>query len=320
MKSIPARYVDGQIRAYQTPGTECGPLHPTTTHKVESPDKVDTCAVSPDLACAIYTTTHSVVRTSQDGTPLWQYHLQPRATSSYAPSTQCVFSLDSAWIWAYRPDVEAQRDGPDLLVVLRAETGEEVARRELDTVGSGGQIALHPDGKHILLDVGEGQDGVRLFRAALSTTTAGQEIELYPYGWDDRCFIDISPDGKMFMTVDHGRDDIAFHRFPDGEVLLKVSIEDLGYEMDEDSGFMEDEACIDWNGGFINTDVAAVTITGEKNDKEWHCHHAIDLRTGEQLGRFEGHSRDSYDFIPLGDGTWIVSDSDGNVARHRYQR
>ncbi|KAF7184636.1 hypothetical protein CNMCM7691_005879 [Aspergillus felis] len=226
---------------------------------------------------------------------------EPRSTQRYVPHSNCAFSLDGAWVWVYRPDAMADR-GPDILVVLRAETGEEVARTELDSVGQGAGLALHPDGRHVLLDVGEGQDGVKLYRAALT----GDDIDLHSYGWDDRCLVDLSPDGRRFMTVDHGRYDIAFHVFPSGEEVLRLPVEAFGYE------YGVDEACMHWNGGFLSADIAVITIAGEKDDKEWHCHYSIDLRSGIPLGRFEAHSRDNYDFEPLGDGTWIVSGPDGS--------
>jgi len=155
--------------------------------------------------------------------------------------------------------------------------------------------------------VGEGQDGVKLYRAALN----GDSIDLHSYVWDCRTLVDVAPDGRSFMTVDL---DFAFHAFPGGEVVLRVPVEDFGYEYGGDE-YGDDEAIAHWTGGFLNADIAVVTIVGEKDDKEWHCHHGIDLRTGTPLGRFEAHSRDREDFEPLGDGTWIVSGPDGSPIR-----
>ena len=118
--------------------------------------------------------------------------------------------------------------------------------------------------------------------------------------------IDVAPDGRWFMTVDHSRYDVTFHVFLSGEVILRVPIEAFGYEYFED-----DEACIDG-------DIAVVTIAGEEDDQEWHCHYSINLRSGIPCGRFEAYSRDNYDFEALGDGTWIVSGLDGSVVRRRW--
>lgn len=51
--------------------------------------------------------------------------------------------------------------GPDMLVVLRADTGEEVAKAELDSVGQAAYLTTHPDRRHVLLDIGEGQEEAR---------------------------------------------------------------------------------------------------------------------------------------------------------------
>ena len=93
-----------------------------------------------------------------------------------------------------------------------------------------------------------------------------------------------------------------------------AGFEDFIYEYGGDE-YGDDEAGAHWTGGFLNADIAIVTIVGEKDDKEWHCHYSIDLRTGTPLGRFEAHSRDREDFEPLGDGTWIVSGPDGSPIR-----
>lgn len=204
--------------------------------------------------------------------------------------------------------------GPDLLVVLDASSGAEIAREELDSVGQGATIAVHPDGRNILFDVGEGQDGAKMYRAVLAGDS--NEIDLYPYGWEDRCLLDMAPDGRTFMTVDHDLGDAAFHAFPGGDVLLRVSVEDFGYEGDED-----DEACIHYIGGFLDLNTAVVTVKGETGDEEWLRYHTVDVRTGAHLGRLDVHSHDdeAEDFQPLGDGTWVESDADGNVVRHRFE-
>lgn len=305
MKLTTTRYLRGKIRAYHVSDSVDGPIERAATYKVECSDKRLNHAVAPNLDRAVYTTSHSVVCINQNSDLLWNYDLGPRSIQRYLGHPRCVFSLDGAWVWVYRPDVMADR-GPDMLVVLRADTGQEVARTALDSVGEGANLALHPDGRHILLDVGEGQDGVKLYRAAFT----GDDIDLHSYGWDDRCLVDVAPDGQWFMTVDHGQHDIAIHVFLSGEVVLRVPVETFGHEY-----FGDDEAGMAWNGGFLNADIAVVTIAGEKDDKEWHRHYSIDLRTGTPRGHFEAYSRDSYDFEPLGDGSWIVSGPDGSVVR-----
>ncbi|KAM5354105.1 hypothetical protein ACJ41O_000755 [Fusarium nematophilum] len=303
MKLI-TRYLGGEVRAYQASGGVGGPLEPLATYRIESDDKILKHAVAPDLSRAAYTTRNSVVCVSQDGDLLWRYDLEPRSTRLYGHTPSCAFSLDGTGLWVYRPDAMAGRGHRDIWVVLRVDTGEVIAEADLDTVGHGGQHIQHPNGQHVLLEVGEGQDGVNIFRAVLTDN----RLDLHSYGWIDRCLVDLAPNGRWFMTVAHGQNDIAFHAFPDGEVVLRLPITAFGY--------YDDESFIDWTGGFLDQDIAIVTIIGETDDQEWHHHHRVDLRSGAPLGRFEAHSRDRYDFEPLGDGTWITSDPNGNPVRY----
>lgn len=99
-------------------------------------------------------------------------------------------------------------------------------------------------------------------------------------------------------------------------MVLRVPVKAFGYEYGEEE-YGDYEAYSHWNGGFLNAEIAVVTISGEKDDKEWHRRYSIDLYTGTPLGRFEGHSRDRNDCEPLGDGTRIVPGTDGSaIYRH----
>ena len=308
MKLTTARYHDGEIRAYPTSGNADGPLEPVATYLVQSDDKILGHTVAPDLDRAAYATYDHVMCIGRDGQTLWCYEFKPRSASRGVHNPNCVFSLDRNWVWVYRADAMADR-GPDMLVVLRATTGEEVANAELDSVGQGGLFALHPDGRQVLLDVGEGQDGVKFYLAALRSENANFHLDLHSFGWNDRCLLDLAPDGRSFMTVDHGRFDVAFHTFPDGEELQRLSIQDLGYDYDESS--------TGYNGGFLSPDIAMFTVTGEADNKEWYHYYKVSPHTGQLLGPLVGDSLDNEDFEALGDGTWISFGPDGNAVRHR---
>lgn len=312
------RYFDGFIYAYRISSDldePLGPLLPTVTYRVEPEsneeiDKILTHHAAPDLGLAVYATRNSVVCIGWDGDLLWRYELDPHSTVLHGHRPDCVFSLDGTAVWVYRPDAMANR-ADDKWVALSADAGEVVAELSLGTVGHGGRHVLHPDRRHILLDVGEGQDGSKLFRA----TVTGENFEFYMYEFGDRVLIDIGPDGRYFMTVNQVQVDVAFHGFPNGEVVLRLTVEDLGYGYDHAN---EDEPLMDYIGGFLNPDVAVVVVSGQNDGEEWRHYHRVDLRTGTALGRFEAHSRDGYDFAPLGDGTWITSGPGGKPIRYRY--
>lgn len=317
MKATITRHLNGHICAYRVSSNTYEPLglmEPAATYRVEpeSNEEIDEILhhhATPDLGRAVYTTRNSVVCIGQDGDLLWRYELEPHSTVLHGHIPDCVFSLDGTAVWVYRPDAMANR-ADDKWVVLSADAGEVVAEVFLGTVGHGGRHVQHPDGRHVLLDVGEGQDGTKIFRA----TVTGDHFDFYMYEWDDRVLMDIGPDGRYFMTLSH---DVAFHAFPDGEVVLRLTLADFGYEFDDDNEGYTGEARIDYIGGFLDPGIAVVVVTGETDDEEWRHYHRVDLRTGTALGRFEAHSQNEYDFEPLGDGTWITSGPDGKPVRHR---
>lgn len=306
MRQTTTRYRNKDLHVYQILPNVDGTLQPSATYQIQSTDKVLDHAATHSPSRAAYTTRHSVVCIGPEGTPLWTYTLEPRSTRRYGHIPSCMFSLDGALLWIYRPDMMADR-GPDQLVVLRADDGEVVATAELDTSGHGAQFVQHPDGHHILFDVGEGQDGSRIFRARLS----GSTIDLHPYEWDDRCLIDLSPDGQLLMTVDHGRADVSFLSFDNGEEVLSLPVEEFDPQSDE---FVMQ---VGWSGGFLSTELAIVTITGEADEGEWYRFYKVDVSTDQPIGPFESHARDAHDFEPIGDSTWITSDSAGSLVRHR---
>ncbi|BCS26800.1 uncharacterized protein APUU_51511S [Aspergillus puulaauensis] len=308
------RYLNGEIRAYHIPpfSGSGSTLEPAATYPVD-PRSTDNSrwlihAVTPSLDRAAYLNRDSVMCINQTGHLVWRYYLEPLYAYDSVASGQCAFSRDGSYLWVYRPDAMNDR-GPDLLVVLDPDSGDEIARVELDSVGQGATFAVHPDGRTLLLDVGEGQDGVKVYRAVLSHKD--KNIDLHAYEWDDRCLVDMAPDHQTFMTFDHGGRDVAFHAFPSGDIVLRLAVGDFGYE--------DDEACVHYMGGFLDSQTAVVTVKGETDDEEWLHYHTVDVRTGEHLGRIDAHSRDEEagDFQPLGDGTWVVADADGNPARHR---
>ena len=204
------------------------------------------------------------------------------------------------------PDAMAGRgDGLDHWLAIDAETGAIIARTELNCAGHGGHQFAHPHGVHMLLDVGEGQDGSRGYRGHLDRDV----IELTAYPWTDRSLVSLAPDGHHFMTVHHDQEDVAFHAYPDGEVLVRIPVESFGCD--------PDEAYVEWAGGYLDSETAIVTIGGEtEHEQEWYRHHLVDARTGQVHGTLDTQTRDAYDIEPLGDGSWLSTDDDDRLRRH----
>jgi hypothetical protein len=156
----------------------------------------------------------------------------------------------------------------------------------------------------MLLDVGEGREGSRTFRVRLGETP-------FAYPWRDRVLIDLSPSGRQLMTVDHRQLDVAFHGYESGTVQLRVSIGTL----EDDPG----DAGFEWTGGYVDEDTVVAVVAGVEGDEdedEWWRNTLVDVRTGA-MRPLPVLTADPYELQPLGDGTYLTTDTDGTLRRHR---
>ncbi|MFJ2193765.1 hypothetical protein ACIOJE_38415 [Kitasatospora sp. NPDC087861] len=266
-------------------------------------------ALAPDSGCVVVATQHEALCVDADGTVRWRIPFTQPAHSSIGLAN-CAFSRDGAHVWIFRPDAMLGRgDGGDRWLVVAAADGRMLAEHALPTVGQGAHQVAHPDGIHMLLDVGEGQDGVFLFHGRLD----GDAISVRAYPWDDRCLIDVSPDGREFMTVGHGEEDAVFHAFPDGTELCRFAVDRFltpagpgeDGNTDDDEG---EEPHIAWSGGYLDASTAVVTVAGETEDDEWTIPYVVDLSSGAIRGRLAAEPR------LRGDGTWTTVDDQGQLT------
>ncbi|MFJ8990979.1 hypothetical protein ACIRQH_11430 [Streptomyces sp. NPDC102279] len=303
-RKVVTRLVDGGICAYDLDAGDVGVLSPTATWRPSPEDDVVEYAVSADLQRACYTTLDAAVCLTADGVEIWRSQFEPRSGHKMGHRPGCVLSLDGSTVWVYRPDVMAGRDRPDQWAALDAGTGAVIAQADLRTVGHGGEQLPHPTDDHVLLDVGEGQDGSVVYRASL----VEGRMELVRYPWDDRCLIGLSPDGSHFMTVAHDQTDVALHTYPDGEVTFALSVDAFGHD--------PDEIYVEWSGGYLSADTVVVSLMGETEDEqEWSRHYTVDVHSGRIHGQFDARTDNPYDIRPLGDRSWLTTDTSGHPIR-----
>ncbi|GIG59833.1 hypothetical protein Lfu02_42050 [Longispora fulva] len=281
------------LTAPPLPGTHLS--EPAATFPVPSGDHPEGCAASPDLTRAVYSTADAVVCLASDGRTVWRHPVEPTPDNSYSIRTSCAFTADGTVVWVCRP-----HPAEDVWLALDAASGTPRGRFVLGTAGHGGEHHAHPGGTDMLLDVGEGQDGTVIFRGRLT----GSAVELLPYPWADRVLIDLAPDGRSFLTVDHAQEDVALHSYPDGEVQWRCDAAAFGPDLED--------AYVEWNGGYLDTDTVVVTIS----HADGYRHHRVAAGTGLVLGPLETPSLDEYDLRPLGDGSWLTTDGGGHLWRH----
>lgn len=299
------RHRNGRIHAYAMDSGVFGALEPDAVFQPRPADDVEESAVWPDLKRVVYTTLNSVVCLTRAGELLWKSDFRPHSDRRHGHRPGCALSLDGQTVWVYRPDAMAGRGDEDQWVVHDANSGAVLARHELGTVGHGAGHHVHPVDGSIYLDIGEGQDGSVILRGSAG---ADGEVEFVTYPWQDRCLIDLSPDGQQFMTVDHGQADVAFHRHSSGDVLFTLPVEAFGYDAEE--------TFVEWSGGYLTPDLAVVTLGGEGQDEEeWFRYHLIDVRTGTLSGELAVEVTNPYELVPLSDGSWLTDGPDGNPFR-----
>ncbi|GAA2776267.1 hypothetical protein [Streptomyces showdoensis] len=301
------RHHDGAIHAYVPDSGTLGVLQPVAVFRTRPGDEVVESVVGPDLERAVYTTLNGVVCLTRAGDLVWASDFEPPSARAHLHRPGCALSLDGRSVWVYRPDAMAGRGDADQWVVHDADSGAVLARRALETVGHGAFQYVHPVDGSIYLNVGEGQDGSVILRAAAG---ASGEPDWVTYPWPDRCLIGLAPDGRQFMTVDHGQADVSFHHHPSGDVLFTLSAEAFGYD--------PEETFVEWSGGYLTPDLALVTLGGEGPDEEeWFRHHLVDVRTGTPGEEISVDAADPYELVPLGDGSWLTGARDDHPVRRQ---
>ncbi|MET0134439.1 MAG: hypothetical protein ABW215_12695 [Kibdelosporangium sp.] len=288
---------------------------------LDLPGRPDAYCVAPDGNAVVQVGPAEVVCTDITGAVRWGRAFPPVGKTAVARAG-CRFSADAALVWIFRPDALLGRGEGDRWLVLSVVDGSVVAEVALPTAGQGGRLLAHPDGVHMLLDVGEGRDGEHVFVGHLEHDA----IAVRELPWHDRCLIDLSPGGGEFMTVGYDRSDVAFHAFPDGEVLHGISLDELG---DQEAG---EEPRISWSGGYVDSTTVAVGIEyGNDQDRD-------NQNTGYQTTAYQNtayqdtaYQNTAYHLVgladdsrletidkpvqPLGDGTLITEDDQGRLSR-----
>jgi hypothetical protein len=241
---------------------------------------VDAYAVSSTRDAVVYAAGEAVVRIDADGRVRWRFE---------QAAADCAFSADDGRVWIYVRG--------DQWIELDAATGEPLTRTDLPTAGRGGRQFALPDGT-MLLEVGEGPDALTIFRSG--------RHGLVTYPWHDRVLVALAPGCGQMMTVRHDQEDVVFHAFPDGEALVTLPVEAFGVD--------PATSVIEYGGGYLDEDTAIVVVYGDDGEPWWR-HYRVDVHTGEVLGDLGIATIDEYDLQPLGDGSYVITDTDGTLRR-----
>ncbi|MYX33932.1 MULTISPECIES: hypothetical protein [unclassified Streptomyces] len=274
-------------------------------------------SVSPDGTFAVFSGQRAVRAVGRGGETLWEYrhacwgpvigHPHTGDEQEVCPGHEhgsCRVSDDGRLVWAHIVAESAEGECEERWVVLDARDGRELDRLPLSSEASGSHQLSHPDGVHMGLCIGMGQDGVLLHWARRD----GGELT----GWDlneslDRILMDVNAGHPGFLTVEHSGWDLQLHAL-DGTVLAEVSPDPAG------DG---DPPRWDYGCGFVDADTVIASTIDSAEEPEQARHWLLDARTLEIRGAvaYPTGPVDSY-VRPLGDGTWLTyDDKSGTLNR-----
>ncbi|PIM72341.1 hypothetical protein CTU88_12455 [Streptomyces sp. JV178] len=284
-------------------------------------------SVSADASFAVFSGQRAVRAVALGGATLWEYRHDCWSPLLGHPHTgdeqevcdglehgSCRISDDGRLVWAHVVAPEEHR-GREYWAVLDARDGHELARLPLDGAASGSHHVSHPDGVHMGLSIGMGQDGLLLHWARWD----GEELT----AWDlnetlDRDLTDVHPAHPGFLTAEHDGADLRLHAL-DGTVLAEGEAAGAGPESPEEADLDDEDEplCWDHGGGFVDADTVIASTIDAADDPAEGRHWLLDAHTLEIRGAITyptGHV-DSY-VRPLGDGTWLTYDDvSGTLAR-----
>jgi hypothetical protein len=307
-RRLVSRVRDGELLVFDLESAAEGGTAACAVFPVPGKEERGCAVCSPDGSFAAYCTAYEAARVGCDGSVAWRARFEAPPTPLSAAWSDCVASRDGTQVWVYRPDAMLDR-GEDTWLVLDARDGAVLAQTTLPTVGQGAHHVPLPDGS-MLLEVGEGQDGVYLFRGHLESGA----LAVHEFDFDGRCLIGASPSGGEFMSVGHAQRDATFHRTADGAEIGSVDVERIAAGVPALVG----AAYVSWNGGYLTDDSALIIIDGEQDGDghggAWHRAVHVDIPSGALSEVAVPFHRDC-DVHGLGDGTWITVEPDGSLAR-----
>lgn len=278
-------------------------------------------SVSPDGSFTVFSGQRAVRAVAVGGGTLWEYRhgcWGPELGHAHTGDDHevcggfehgsCRVSDDGRLVWAHvvMGPGDGAAAGREYWVVLDARDGRELARLPLDSAAAGSHHLSHPDGVHMGLCIGMGQDGILLHWARWNGETLT--------GWDlnatmDRILADVHTGLPGFLTVEHYGADLQLHTL-DGAVISEAAPEPADGE---------EPPYWDYSCGFVDADTVIASTVESDEEPDRARHWLLHARTLETRGtvRYPTGPVDSY-VRPLGDGTWLTYD-DTSATLQRWR-
>ncbi|WP_030276005.1 hypothetical protein [Streptomyces sp. NRRL B-24484] len=285
------------------------------------PRRYGTATVAPDLGLAVFAGTHALRAVDRTGAVRWEIrhgcwedgcfglhtsfeeyggtddHRRPNSGSA-------AFSSAGSLLWAHVRTEAGEEDWDDhaweeWLLVDPAD-GRVLARTGLPTAAEASSHVPHPDPARMGLGIGEGQDGVPLYRGRWD----GTAMTAVPVG-DGECIPQaVSPSGERLLTVSHYQESLRMHRTADGSDTACLDAD--GAVPRHPAAPDRDAPRWDHRGGFLD-EAHVLAGTAESDEPYGRPRHwllsADPLAVLDEIGYPVPPSGAP---TPLGNGTWTT--------------
>ncbi|MDH6129624.1 hypothetical protein [Kitasatospora sp. GP82] len=268
-------------------------------------------SVSADGSFAVFAGPSFLHAVERDGRVRWRYHHTCWGHHHYSSHDEtricdgvscgsCWIAGDGSVVWAHVPAADGEQ-----WLVLDAVDGKLLGAAELDSATSGSLHVPHPDGRRVGLDVGMGQDGALVYWGRWD----GHELEVRESGYgEDRILTEVHPDGRMYLTTEHGQRDLAVHSFGTDETLAGCPADVIPLGDDYAEQYW-DHQC-----GYLDPQTVLASTVEADEDYGPVRHWLLSATTLELLGAVGYPTQVEGEPTPLGDGTWLTRSPSGTVT------
>lgn len=245
-------------------------------------------AVAPDLSFVAASGPDRVCVLDMTGRQVWSH---PHADWEFEESGSCVVTTDARGVWAVLREEES-----DSCVLFDAADGTVRRHAPLPAPTIASELLPHPDGIHVGVSAGQGDDAYRVF--LIASDGSGPADELPP--GEARILIDIQPGSGLMLTTPFGAGPLALLRSPDGGIVAARRHDPL---------FPEPDEVFDFYAGFLGPDRVIAASSTQR-----HVVFSVpDLRPVAEV-EYPDDAERAW-LVVRYDGTWVTADPDSGLVR-----